>query len=82
MSSGISGRPRPQEVLTLREVAALLSCGYSTAYRLTKSRELPAFHLGSVWRFLRADLERWIANMTAQQKYLLWRKGRPKRRTL
>jgi excisionase family DNA binding protein len=49
------------EMMTLREVDEYLNCHNSTVNRLARAGELPAFHLGSDWRFRRSDLERWIA---------------------
>jgi len=48
------------EIMTLREVADYLNCHYVTVYRLIKPG-LPAFRLGSDWRFQRSDLKKWIA---------------------
>ncbi len=47
--------------MTLHEVAQFLRCHESTVYRLTKRGEIPAFRLGSEWRFLRSKIEQWIA---------------------
>lgn len=49
-------------VMTLHEVARFLRCHKSTVYRLTKRRVIPAFRLGSEWRFLRSNIEDWIAH--------------------
>jgi excisionase family DNA binding protein len=46
--------------MTLREVADYLNCHYITVYRLINTG-LPAFRLGSDWRFQRSDLKKWIA---------------------
>ena len=47
--------------MTVREVASYLNCHYMTVYKLVRSEDLPAFRLGSDWRFRRSDLEKWIA---------------------
>ncbi len=49
-------------VMTLHEVAQFLRCHESTVYRLTKRGKIPAFRLGSEWRFLRSKIEQWISN--------------------
>jgi excisionase family DNA binding protein len=57
-------RERPEivsDVMTVREVAKYLNCHFNTVYRLLQSNEIPAFHLGGVWRFRRAEIDRWIA---------------------
>ncbi len=43
----------------VRDVAAYLSVGDKTIYRLAQMGEMPGFT--GVWRFQRADLDRWIA---------------------
>jgi len=52
---------RPDEILTIDEVATFLKAGKRTVYRLASAGEIPAFKLGGTWRFRRADLDRWIS---------------------
>jgi excisionase family DNA binding protein len=52
------------EILTLDEVAAYLKVGKRTVYRLAAAGKIPAFKLGGIWRFKRADLDRWIADQS------------------
>lgn len=47
-------------VLTLDEVAEFLKVHPSTIYRLLKSHSIPAFKVGSDWRFNQESIERWI----------------------
>ena len=47
------------KVLTLEEVANYLRVHPSTIYRLLKKRELPAFKVGSDWRFNLESIDRW-----------------------
>jgi excisionase family DNA binding protein len=49
------------EVMTLKEAADYLKCHYTTVYRLVRQRGLPVFRLGSDFRVLRGDLDKWIA---------------------
>ena len=71
--------PRPgaddfhREVMTLREVAAFLRCHCATVQRLIHIGEIPAFRVGSDFRFLRADLNNWIAEQRVRND----RKRRP-----
>ena len=52
----------PQDdILTLDEVAAYLKAGKRTIYRLVADKKIPAFKLGSTWRFRKQDIDRWIA---------------------
>ena len=51
-------------VMTLHEVADYLQCHYSTANRLVRRGDIPSFRLGALggsWRFLKSDVDRWIA---------------------
>jgi excisionase family DNA binding protein len=46
-------------VLTLAEVAQFLRVHPSTVYRLLKQGAIPAFKLGSDWRFTREAIQSW-----------------------
>jgi excisionase family DNA binding protein len=52
--------PQP-EILTVSEVAAYLRVHPSTIYRLLKTHQLPAFHVGGDWRFNVEDIDHWRA---------------------
>jgi excisionase family DNA binding protein len=52
------------EVLTVEEVANLLKIHRTTVYRMLKSGELPAFKIGSDWRFNRVHIEEWLKSRT------------------
>jgi excisionase family DNA binding protein len=52
--------PGPQKVMSVREVAAYLSMHPSTIYRLLKQHQIPAFRVGSAWRFNIETIEHWI----------------------
>jgi len=56
-------------VMTLEEVAAFLQVHASTIYRLLKKHRIPAFKLGSDWRFSQDSIERWIA--ARESEYLI-----------
>ncbi len=55
-----------KEIMTLADVAAYLRCHPSSIYRLLKRGEIPAFRIGSDWRFRRADIDRWIEDLHAK----------------
>ncbi len=60
-------RPEPpdvedREVMTLQRVADYLHCHYSTASRLPHRGDIPSFRLGGGRRFLKSDVDEWIAN--------------------
>ena len=52
------------EVLTAGEVADYLRVSLSTIYRLLKCGDLPAFKVGSDWRFNRVHIEKWLKSRT------------------
>ena len=47
------------KVLTVTEVAEYLHVHPSTIYRLLRKREIPAFRVGSDWRFNRESIDEW-----------------------
>ena len=49
-------------VLTVKEVADYLHVHESTIYRLLKRSQLPAFRVGSDWRFRKDVIKRWIGD--------------------
>ena len=52
------------EVLTVAEVAKWLRVHPLTVYRLLHKRKIPAFRVGTDWRFTRRDLELWLEQIT------------------
>lgn len=49
----------PSKVMTVREVSAYLRVHPSTIYRLLRSHQIPAFQVGSDWRFNIEAIDRW-----------------------
>jgi excisionase family DNA binding protein len=60
-------------VLTLPEVADYLRVHPSTIYRLLKQQRIPAFKMGSDWRFNQESIDLWRigarANQTARKRF-------------
>ena len=54
----------PDEVLTLREVAAYLRVTERTIYRMVGNRKIPAFKVGGSWRFKLTEIDEWIKAQT------------------
>ena len=54
-----------EEILKLKDVAALLKVGEKTVYTMAQAAELPAFKVRGQWRFSRKDIDAWIE----RQKY-------------
>jgi excisionase family DNA binding protein len=46
-------------IMTLREVSAYLHVHPSTIYRMLKHHQLPAFQVGSDWRFSIEAIDHW-----------------------
>jgi excisionase family DNA binding protein len=46
--------------MLINEVAAYLKVHPTTVYRLLRSKQLPAFRVGTDFRFRRADIDDWI----------------------
>ena len=49
-----------EEVLKLKDIAALLKVGEKTIYSMAQTGELPAFKVRGQWRFSRNDIDAWI----------------------
>ena len=54
------GAPMPSEVLTIKEVAALLKLAEKTVYSMANAGEIPAFKIRGQWRIKRAELDQWL----------------------
>jgi excisionase family DNA binding protein len=50
-------------VLTVQEVAGYLRLHPSTIYRMLKKSQLPAFRVGSDWRFTVEAIDKWRAGV-------------------
>ena len=47
-------------IMTVKEVSDYLRVHPSTIYRMLKSGGMPAFRVGSDWRFNSEAIERWV----------------------
>jgi excisionase family DNA binding protein len=63
----VSAKPLPspeevrfKETLTPEDVAVIVGCGRTTAYKLLAEGVIPSFAIGRLRRIRRADLERFI----------------------
>lgn len=52
------------DILTVPMLARYLRCHPSTIYRLLKRKEIPAFKIGSDWRFQKSVIENWLKKST------------------
>ncbi|MCC6592504.1 MAG: helix-turn-helix domain-containing protein, partial [Xanthomonadales bacterium] len=49
------------EVLTIKEAAALLKLAEKTVYTMAQAGEIPAFKIRGQWRITRTEFDRWLA---------------------
>ena len=49
-----------EDILTIEEVAKYLRVSERTVYDWAQKGEIPSGKIGTVWRFRKADIERWI----------------------
>lgn len=54
------GARMPDEVLTIKEVAALLKLAEKTVYAMAQAGEIPAFKIRGQWRIKRTELDQWL----------------------
>jgi excisionase family DNA binding protein len=52
------------EVLTLKEVSELQQISEGTVYKMVREGRIPAFKIGSDWRFQKDRIVHWIAEQT------------------
>jgi excisionase family DNA binding protein len=48
-------------LMTVNELAAYLRCHIVSIYRLLKRNKIPAFKVGSDWRFSRREIDAWMS---------------------
>lgn len=56
------------KVITIGELSAYLRVHRSTLYRLLKKGQLPAFKIGSDWRFNLETIDQWRMGLGAAQR--------------
>ncbi len=59
-----SGR---KKVMNLREVAGYLGVHTSTIYKYAQKGSIPAFKIGSDWRFPKKHIDQWIDEKMSNQ---------------
>jgi excisionase family DNA binding protein len=53
------------QILTIKDVAAILKLAEKTVYSMAQDGELPAFKVRGQWRIRRIDFDKWIAKQAA-----------------
>lgn len=56
------------EILTIRDVAALLKVGEKTAYTMAQDGDLPGLKVRGQWRFRRSDIDAWISEQVERAR--------------
>ena len=54
-----------KEIMTTKEVAQYLSIHPLTAHKYARAGKIPAFKIGTDWRFHKKSLEKWIHQASA-----------------
>ncbi len=52
------------QVLTVKDVAEYLKVNQRTVYRMAAAGTIPAFKVGSSWRFKQSDINKWIESQS------------------
>ncbi len=60
-----------EQVLTLEEAASYLKVAKPTLYRLLEDGKIPAFKVGSQWRFTRELIDKWLWDQLPRKKNVL-----------
>ncbi len=56
----------PRRIMTAAEVAEYFNVGQITIYRLARSGKIPAFKIGTDWRFDRDAIDKWMTGRTSE----------------
>ncbi|MDX2073595.1 MAG: helix-turn-helix domain-containing protein [Alphaproteobacteria bacterium] len=51
---------KPDDIITIREVADYLKIAEKTAYKLVLEGIIPGFKVGGSWRFKRDEIAKWV----------------------
>jgi len=57
------------KIMTVKELADYLKVHASTVYRQLKLGQLPAFKVGSDWRFNQDSIERWVKEQERAEQH-------------
>jgi excisionase family DNA binding protein len=65
----------PRRIMTATEVAAYFKVHPTTIYKLLRHGKLPAFKIGTDWRFDRGAIEKLVTDRTGEVVNKEWRGG-------
>ena len=60
---------KDKEIMTAKEVAEYLSIHPLTVHKYAREGKIPAFKIGTDWRFHKKHIERWIKEKSASGMY-------------
>jgi excisionase family DNA binding protein len=58
----------PSRLMTVRDLSQYLHVHTSTIYRMLRQREIPAFRIGSDWRFNIESVDRWCSEQSEHKQ--------------
>lgn len=57
-------QPQYNDVITIEDLCEMLLIGKSTAYRLLRNHDIPAFKIGRIWKIPRESVTAYINTHT------------------
>lgn len=58
----------PEEIMTMKQLAAYLKMSYHTLYKKAQRGEIPGSRIGRSWRFQKSVIDRWLSEELAVRK--------------
>ncbi|MES0321220.1 helix-turn-helix domain-containing protein [Citrobacter sedlakii] len=55
-----------EQMMTVKDVASYLKLNERTVYRMATAAKIPAFKVGTSWRFKKEEIDTWIAQQHNQ----------------
>jgi excisionase family DNA binding protein len=66
---------KTKEILTAKDVAEYLSIHTLTVHRYARQGKIPAFKIGSDWRFHKKAIDRWIKDKSSMESWRRQKQG-------
>jgi excisionase family DNA binding protein len=66
--TGVKAKMETREVMGVRDAAAYLGISRETLHKYLNENRIPAFRLGSRWRFKKTVLDRWMETESNQER--------------
>ncbi|MFC1611080.1 helix-turn-helix domain-containing protein [Myxococcota bacterium] len=57
-----------EQLLTIKDLAAVVRLTEKTVYPMAKGGEIPAFKVRGKWRIRKVDFENWVTDQAARAK--------------